>query len=341
MTDAPEPTEANCASLNKQFYDAQPWIYFQQRLAHLMLVASDGDRYRAIFAEGVTAGGVTLKIDVNPDAAVSPTSEQSFAAVEVEVLLHQSAETLLRYVHAHAEPSPCPWVRMARLTSYRDFKSWVRTTIANARRDELAPLCRQVFACDPNNAEDLDSYIAHLQLFATHFLDADSYNAAKHGMALHGGSERLQVEIDGRELFKRDGMLVSWLACWPRDDAERLPRWTRVSRLQDEGATIALLYTATVLMRSIWIRGRERHLKEPWDEVYRPVTPDQLFDERGIRHHVLADVYRPLPDDGEQESIIIKSAHFEAPSGKEDGAAERPDETNPDSRATHSPQTAR
>lgn len=330
MTDAPEPTAGSCASLNTQLYDGQPWLYFQQRLAHLMLVASDRDRYRAIFAEGVTAGGLTLKIDVNPDATRLPTPEQSFTAVELEVLLHHSAETLLRFVHGHAEPSPCPWVRMAQLTSYRDFKSWVRTAITDARRDELALLCRQVFACDPNNAEDLDSCVAYLQLFARHFLDADSYNAAKHGMALQGGSERLQVETGDWKLLKRDGMRVSWLARWPRGDATRPPRWTQVSRLLDEAATIALILTATMLMRSVWIRGRERHLGEPWDEVFRPVPPDDLFHDRGIRHHVLADVYHPIAADGEQESIIIRSAHCEAPSSDEDGSSERPDEVDPD-----------
>ena len=151
------------------------------------------------------------------------------------------------------------------------FKSWVRTVIADATHDDLGRLCHQVLATDPQRAEDLNSCVVYLQRLARHFLDADSYNAAKHGMALHGGSERLQVEIEGWELFKHDGMRVSWLASWPRDDPSRPPRWTRVSRLLDEPTTMTLIFTAIMLMRSVWIRGRQRHLAAPLNEVYRPV----------------------------------------------------------------------
>jgi hypothetical protein len=53
--------EANYASLNERFYDTRPWVYFQQRLAHLILVASDRDRYSATFAEGRSTGFVSAQ----------------------------------------------------------------------------------------------------------------------------------------------------------------------------------------------------------------------------------------------------------------------------------------
>lgn len=331
MTVAPEPTAGNCASLNTQFYDGEPWLYFQQRLAHLMLVASDRDRYRAIFAEGVSAGGLTLKIDVNPDTTRLPTPEQSFTAVELEVLLHHSAETLLRFVHGHAEPSPCPWVRMARLTSYQDFKSWVRTAITDAPRDELALLCRQVFTCDPNNAEDLDSCVAYLQLFARHFLDADFI-------------QRRQAR-DGAARRQRAPPSRNWRvqAAQARRDARELAR-TLAARRCHASASLDAGFAAS--RRGCHDRphphGNDAHAQPldprprttPWGavgvEVFRPVPPDDLFHDRGIRHHVLADVYHPIAADGEQESIIIRSAHFEAPSSDEGGSSERPDEVDPD-----------
>jgi len=313
MTNVPTPSEADCAGLNEQFFGVQPWIYFQQRLAHLMLVASGSEQYRAILAKGVSAHGVSLALTVDPDTSELPTPEQSFTAVEAEVLLHQSAETLLRFVHALAEPSPCPWMRMA--VTRHDFKPWVRTAIAEADYDHVVDLCREVFACDPANAADLDAFVCYLRLLANHFLDADPYNAAKHGMALRGASERLSVDLDGRRLLERDGMVISWLTRW-RTNAERPARWTQASRLLDEAATIALIYTTTMLMRSLWIRGRERYLGEPSSEVFRPVSPDRLFSSRRIHHHVLADVYRSFASDDEQESIVIRSAHFEPRTGE-------------------------
>ena len=78
------------------------------------------------------------------------------------------------------------------------------------------------------------------------------------------------------------------------------------------------MYTATMLMRSVWVRGRHRHLCEPWEEVFHPVPPDWLLDKRGIRHHMLADLYHPLAATGEQQTVIIRSANFEPPTEKPD-----------------------
>lgn len=321
-------TDEQCAQLNRRFYDTAPWLYFQQRLAHLVLASSDRERYRAIFAEGVVTGGVALRIEVKPEADDQPvpTPEQSFVAIESEVLLHHSAETLLRFIHAHAEENRCPWVRMASLTRFQDFKSWVRETVIEAEQAELAGLCQRVFASDPHSPDDLDAYLRYVRTLAEHFLDADSYNAAKHGMALYGGSERVEFELDGLRLLDRSGTSVSWLTRWPRGDETRQPRWTQVSRLLSPDAAIALVHTATMLMRSVWIRGRQLYLGEPWSEVYRPVPPDLLYDSLGIRRLVLADVFRPLPAEGEPETMSIATAHFELPPDQRE-SADLPGET--------------
>lgn len=320
MKDVPELTVAQVQTLNQKLYDMEPWIFFQQRLAHLML-AADQDRYRPIFREGVSAGGVTLRIESSRDEP--PTPEQSFVAIESEVLLHHVSETLLRFVHAHAGPSASPWVRMASLTSHKKFKKWVATAILDASDQDLLHLCKETFAVDSNRAADLYSCTSYLRLFGTHFVDADSYNAAKHGMGLRGGSQRLGLEIDGWRVLDRDGVTVDWLARWPRDDPEQAPRWTQVSRFLDQDATIALVYTATMLMRSIWMRGRARHLGEPLEEVYRPTPPDDLFASRGLRHHVIADVYEPFPADGETQHLHFVSANLRGPPEAEENT--RPD----------------
>jgi hypothetical protein len=41
-----------------------------------------------------------LKVEVDPDSKDLPTPEQSYTAIEAEMLLHHSAETLLRFVYA-------------------------------------------------------------------------------------------------------------------------------------------------------------------------------------------------------------------------------------------------
>ncbi|MGB2695703.1 MAG: hypothetical protein WBD55_11040 [Dehalococcoidia bacterium] len=325
MRDVPDLTDAQVQTLNRKLYEMEPWIFFQQRLAHLML-AADQDRYRAIFQEGVSAGGVTLRIESSRDEP--PTPEQSIVAIESEVLLHHSSETLLRFVHAHAGPSASPWVRMASLTSHKKFKSWVAAAILDAPDEDLLRLCEETFAVESSRADGLDACASYLRLLGTHFVDADSYNAAKYGMGLRGGNHRLGLEIDGWRVLDCDGVTVDWLACWPRDDPEQAPRWTQVSRFLDQDATIALIYTATMLMRSIWIRGRARHLSEPLEKVYRPTPPDDLFASRGLRHHVIADVYEPFPADGETPHLHFVSANLRAPPETEENA--RPDKPTMD-----------
>jgi hypothetical protein len=308
------PDPSTYPTLNAAFYDAAPWQYFEQRMAHLMLVASDRDRYRAAFAATLSFGPVRLEVAA-PETDGYPTPEQAFTAIEAEVLLHHTAETLLRFVHAHADPDEsCPWLRMSALTSARNFKDWVRKHVAKAPRDQLAELCSHVFACDLRRPEDLQAYLSYARLLAEHFLDAGPYNAAKHGMGLTGGSERREIAIGELAVFRRDGAVVNWLTAWPLGDPAHPPQWTRASRLFSPEAAIALVSVATNLMKSLWIRGRAEHLGEPYDEVFRPPSPDDLFEAFGVRHHVLADWYEPLRSNNEAEQkLIIQTRHLEPP----------------------------
>lgn len=144
--------------------------------------------------------------------------------------------------------------------------------------------------------------------------DAGPYNAAKHGMGLSGGSERRQIGIDGVEVFRRDGAVIDWLAAWPLEDPERPPKWTRASRLFLPEATIAMISVATNLMKSIWIRGRARHLGEPWEDVFSPPAPAELLGAFGVRHPVLADWYEPLPStEDDPHTLIVQTRHIGPP----------------------------
>ncbi|MBS1869554.1 MAG: hypothetical protein JSS99_07815 [Actinobacteria bacterium] len=217
---------------------------------------------------------------------------------------------------------------MASLTIHGKFKRWVKTAILDASDQDLLHVCKETFAVDSSRTADLHACSSYLRLFGTHFVDADCYNAAKHGMVLRGGSHRLGLEIDGWRVLERDGVTVGWLARWPRDDSEQPSRWTQVSRFLDQGATIALIYMATMLMRSIWVRGRARHLREPLEKVYRPTPPDDLLASRGLRDHVIADIYEPFPAEGETPHLHIVSANLRVPPEAEENA--KPDSPTTD-----------
>lgn len=314
MSDEAELTARNIERINRTFYDGSPWTYFQMRLGHLVLASANDERLDKALAEGVDVGGLNVKFETPERVESYPTPRQSFVAVELEVLLHHVAETLLRFVHAHADPDErSPSIRMARLTSAGRFKDWVRDHVRDAPDASLAELCSVVFACPVEDGEAVAVYAEHLRLYARHFLDADSYNAAKHGMALQGGMQRTELTVDDWQLVSQDGAQVSWMARWPRDDPERPARWTRAARLLSEGAVVGLIHMAAQLMRNIWIRARARYLGDELEEM-RLSPLSVLFDPLGIRSHVLVETFHPFAPDGESESLVFRTAHMRPPS---------------------------
>lgn len=310
---AQRPDASVYPKLNADFYDAEPWRYFEQRLAYLMFVASDPKGCRAVLSEPMDLGPLHFDLSQSWNDTY-PTPEQSFAAIEGEVLLHHAAETVLRFVHAHADPrEQCPWLRMS-ATAPRSFRSWVRTKVARAEEGRLAELCGRVFACEPGSRADLDAYAGYLRMLAGHFLDSGPYNAAKHGMGLTGGSERRELEVDGRKLFSRDGAVIRWLAVERSGDAERGPAWARASRQFSIEATIALIHVCTSLMKSVWIRGRSAYLDDQWVEVFSPPPPEQVFAAFDVNHPVLGDWFARLPSrEGDKVEIVVKTRHIDFP----------------------------
>jgi hypothetical protein len=226
---------------------------------------------------------------------------------------------VLRFVHAHADADdPCPRLRMSRLTRFAEFKDWVRAQVAAADDRDLDALCAQTLACDAGRPAEVRACAQYLRLLARHFLDADPYNAAKHGVALRGAAAQWTVSVEDWKLLDRDGATVSWLAMWRRDDPERPPRSTQVTRVFSVETTVALIDMAAKLMRALWLRARERHLDERLDQVLRPAPPDELFAVFDLAHPVIADVLRPLRYEGQEQTLIVRSRHFQPPGDDED-----------------------
>jgi hypothetical protein len=198
------------------------------------------------------------------------------------------------------------------MTSHTKFKQWVKAAVLEDRADAVE-LCSRVFPCHPDHPEVLDTLADYLNLLARLFLDADSYNAAKHGMAFRGASEQWSVALDEVELLGRSGATVSWLARWPRDDSERPARWTEASRSFSVEACVALIYSASLLMRGLWLLARHRWLGAELTESVRPWPPYELFARFDLQHPVIADFFRPLRYEGEKERTIVRSRNLRLP----------------------------
>ncbi len=203
----------NDRSLNETFYRARPHAYFNQRLESLILVAGKSEKLQDLLAEGVTvgalkAGGAPVPERTDDERSELNQDRERYVIADTVVLLHHAAETLLRLYLAHENLPPCPWLKMAEERNFAAFKSRVdklgEDLAGHRRHDELA----KVFfgtgdrtALSPEPLEDawrngLENFGTWMSWFAQHFLDANVYNAAKHGLAVHPGEAAFQLGDD-------------------------------------------------------------------------------------------------------------------------------------------------
>jgi hypothetical protein len=177
----------NYGSLNVTFYAEEPWRYFERRLLHLAEVAQDP--VEAMADKSFTVGPLTIEVTSAAETDTRcPTAARSFIAIECEVLLHHTAETMLRLAYAHNGDDPCPLLRMSELRSFADFKSWVEQQLTTSDT-EVEAVVRSVFP-GPLEGPVLTNLCDWVGMLARHFLDSAPYNAAKHGMTLAGGAEQ-------------------------------------------------------------------------------------------------------------------------------------------------------
>jgi hypothetical protein len=191
----------NFIDLNESFYRTAPHEHFQQKIFQLLFAAGrPDDLNRAAQEGGLQIGGLSL----NPNPArLWRDSEQheQFLAVESEVLLHHLGEALLRLYLAHESIPPCPWLEVARLRNFAQFKRLLRARFLDSgeddRRADVADIFfgarsrDDLFAGHPEPSQEVWAKGARniegfLGFYARHVLGySNLYNAAKHGFAIN------------------------------------------------------------------------------------------------------------------------------------------------------------
>lgn len=104
--------------------------------------------------------------------------------------------------------------------------------------------------------EGLDNIEAFLLHYARYFLDADVYNALKHGLVVRPGDSLTQ--LDDGELIKAQGPALEYLS--QRKDASGRLRWNRSTRWLEFDRSLVFVFMATRLMESLWSIARARYL---------------------------------------------------------------------------------
>ncbi|MGC4112990.1 MAG: hypothetical protein QM747_21740 [Nocardioides sp.] len=187
-----------------------------------------------------------------------------FVVAESQVLLHHAAEAALRMFIAHSANPDCPWLEMAALLDFREFRDQVdqiATSVVPRWVEEGAGwvmLGRAPQGMDDAAREALQPSLRLLQALARRVQeDKNLYNAAKHGMTLLPGVGSIALTgEDGQSFLGAEGTQVMYL----ERDAEWT--WSRTTRFVSAHEAFALTQAAILLMDSMWRVAKVRYLDE-------------------------------------------------------------------------------
>jgi hypothetical protein len=195
---------------------------------------------------------------------------------------------------------------MARVRSPGEFKQRVEKRFTRSDPDaNRAELARVFFGTDQREditpAPDVDAWeqgITNIESFlrhyARHFLDPDSYNALKHGLAVQTGEAGMQLDDGG--LIKVQGTALEFLSL--RRDQDGRQRWNMTTRWIDIDKTMTFVYLATALIESIWNVARARYLGESPSSINAWGKPD---------YREVAERF----ESGQESGVFVETMHVQ------------------------------
>lgn len=305
----------NFPGLNESFYKTRPWHYFRYRLNYLVLIAGKQEDVAKLLDDPFQVG--RLKVgprdrsgDGDPERErIADEDAQAFVAAEAAVLLHHASETLLRLYLAHEPPlSECPVLEIARQRNPAAFKRKVEERFLNGlgqeeRRRSVRIIFygtndRSVFReTPPDDAWNggPDNIEHFLRYYAEAFVDADLYNAAKHGLAINPGEATVELaDHEGEEILRAKGRAIEYLS--EREEEDGVRTWTRATKWVDLELNVGFIFMATRFMESIWDIARARYCEQLPEAGIKFYDKQPLFDQMflGMDTIKLTTMHMPL-----------------------------------------------
>lgn len=277
---------ADLKRLNEAFYLRDPHVYFQRRLALLLVseavpsgLGSLLDEHNGYKGLGQTLNSLQPTLD--PEALAAAKAGRFFATVEGVVLFHHVAEALIRLVFAHEGRPNCPWARMVENRSVGDFARQVRTEICDPSLEvvvtKLTPvlLLHEPGEPDPQVPEvAVRNTVAIIRRIATLFLEeTELYNSCKHGMSTAIGGTIMSVHLPLGVVVEASGGTLQYLR-WAAETADGKGSLESVITWPDVEEHLALTYIATRLMQSIWSLARARYVDSGEANLYLFEAPE-------------------------------------------------------------------
>jgi len=269
----------NYAELNEAYYAVNPTDYIRRRLRMIALMREAPDALHELEAVGLTSGEVTIEYIGDGDRQSDTWKQErqdreEFITADAWQLLNHAAETLIRVYLAHCDGAPCPVVAIAK----RDpaFKTAVRQRFArDAPTAEHHAANGIAFYGDADALRMTDTPVERreaaltnleglLRMYARFFLDADAYNALKHGLALRAGFSRLEIKSEEVDLGRTEGAHIEWLGEVVKGDARR---WAIKTRWVDVSLLLKQIAIAADLATHIWDVGAALRIDRAVNEL--------------------------------------------------------------------------
>ena len=295
-----KPEDANLsldqfADMNRRFYasSSSPHGFIRQRV-RAVLVAGSRDDHVLEAQRGLRLGKFVAGFPQD-DPLLDPTSVNSFVMTESVVLFHHAAESLIRLVLAHIGDPACPWLEMRRLTFNRyhlDMDKLHETLDTSEIRRSLMAIFYGAESADTASHPAIAGTWQALEAALVQFLDVsitqlrsggELYNAAKHGLAIAGGEDRMKL-LDGPEdegegatddaqrmILSAQGHCLTYLHKDPSP-----PRWMMTVTWANPERNLALAQLAANLIENLWLVARAKYLTDVDDPPPKLHLPDIL-----------------------------------------------------------------
>jgi hypothetical protein len=258
------------AKLNRDFYSLEPWSYLRIRLRNLILSAGRGLEMQELLAKGIEVDDFKIGVK-NFEPADTLTElergqQHAFMVTETEVLLHHTAETLLRLFRAHEGDPNCPWIELASIRDFRRFKQGVKNLVAGLHDGSCVDTASEVLLGRTEAAsmdqDEWDALAANnaewLAWLGEYFLNSDAYNAAKHGLGVLPQNIALKVTIDETiDFLDGAGPCLEYLHS-DRDEGG-VRHWHRTTRWLKPDRSFACIHIGCKLIERLWAVGEVRH----------------------------------------------------------------------------------
>ncbi|QSE87547.1 hypothetical protein JWS13_02430 (plasmid) [Rhodococcus pseudokoreensis] len=267
------------------------------------------------------AFGSARRVGIAEFGAMPPPDEEArvrYVRSEAVVILHHSAETLLRMYFAHVDYPHCPWLGIASSRTPGEFKDKClevahhgvnRDTVATVFMGGTDPRDAAVRLTDDQFEASVGALTSLILFCAERFLsESFIYNAAKHGLStVHlDPSTRFEVEPPGGgdRIPISSGSMLTYLHKPERPGSRSGPEWfvSATGTLPDQDLGVALLIQRAV--SSLWDVARRRYTGQSGSiSVFSPAM-------------ILDSVYGPV-----QNSLnIVRTISFELPKKGSDGS---------------------